>query len=186
MKKAVCIILTFVMALSLAACGSPGSSAPTQAAETKAPTVAATTEVPAPATEAPTTEASTAETYPDADSASSEDLDVAVLLIESVMKDSFKNYEVYHESGVIIINVWDDGIAAGAILAADGDEECVSAWNDLVENQKEFCLSVCDFVDTLGLDGTTVMINVLNDENKENTLLSIADGVVVYDYVNSQ
>lgn len=113
-------------------------------------------------------------------------LDVAVGLMESVIKENFENYEIYHENGIITLNVWEQGIAIGATLAAGGDAENLAAWNGLVENQKDFCLSLCDFVDTLGLDDTMVMVNILNDGNKENVLLSIAEGVVVYNCVDTQ
>lgn len=149
--------------------------------ETTAAVVPEETEAATQATEVPAVE-----TDPVAESATSANLDAAVVLIESVVKENFENYEIYHENGMIILNVWDDGVAIGATLAAGGNQEYIDTWNDLVENQKELCLSICEFVDTLGLDETMVMVSVLNDGNKENVLLSIAEGVVIYDCVNSQ
>ena len=115
---------------------------------------------------------------------SSEDIDVAVGFIESVLKENFENYSISHEDNIITINVWDDGIALGALLAANGNEEFKSSWKDMAENQKHFCETICDFVDTLGLDDVVVIVNVLNDGNKDNVLLSVMEGVVIYDSVN--
>lgn len=111
-------------------------------------------------------------------------LDAAVSLIKTAVGDNFKNFEIYHENNIITINIWEDGIAFGASLVASGNVENAKAWDDLVENQKEFCKSICDFVDTLGLDDVMVMVNVLNDGNRDNVLLSVAEGVVVYNCVN--
>lgn len=148
------------------------------------------TEVPADAT--PTTEATTAVTTSavettattEAVEADTVSLDTAVGLLESVIKENFEHYEIYHENGIIIFNTWEQGIALGVTLAKEGNAENLAAWNDFIENQKEFSLTLCDFVDTLGLDETMVMVNILNDGNKENVLLSIAEGVVVYNCVN--
>ena len=41
-----------------------------------------------------------------------------------------------------------------------------------------------EFVDTAGLNDVTVMLNVLNDLDKDKTLLSIADGIVIYNAVS--
>lgn len=185
-----------VVIFLLGSCGgntqAPEETAPateTVAAAPPTETTAAATEAPtteAPTTESPTTEAATVETAPAAESASSEDLDAAVVLIELVVKDHFEHYDVYHENGIITVNVWADGVAIGATLAAGGSEKYITDWNDLVESQKEMCLSICDLVDTLGLEETMVMVSVLNDGNTDNVLLSIMEGVVIYDCVNSQ
>lgn len=115
---------------------------------------------------------------------SSADIDTAVVLIESVLKENFENYSISHEDRIITINVWEDGIALDAMLASGGNEEFKSSWAGMVENQKIFCNSVCDFIDTVGLDDVIVVVNVLNDGNKDNVLLSVMEGVVIYDSVN--
>lgn len=116
---------------------------------------------------------------------SSSDIDTAVVLIESVLKENFDNYSISHEDRIITINVWDDGIALGALIAANGNEEFRSSWAEMAENQKHFCETICEFVDTLGLDDVVVVVNVLNDGNTDNVLLSVMEGVVIYDSVNS-
>lgn len=114
----------------------------------------------------------------------SEALDVAVSLIKGTVGDCFENFEIYHEDNVITINVWQDGISLGAAMASRGDSENLAAWNELIVNQKKFCVSICDFVDTLGLDDVMVVVNLLNDTNRDKTLLSIAEGYVTYDCVS--
>ncbi len=175
-----------VVILLLASCGGTSDStekaAPaTEAATTAAPTEASTgsSDTATIAEEAPVTEIATPST------SSSAEIDVAVGLIESVLKENFENYTISHDDSIITVNVWEDGIAMGAVLAAAGNEQYKTSWDELVENQKGLCKSMCDFVDTLGLDDVMVMVNVLNDGNKDNVLLSIAEGIVIYDSVNS-
>ena len=153
--------------------GSCGGDTETPA-DTTPVTEAVATETTVPVTEAPS----------EAAGVDAVSLDTAVGLLESVIKENFDNYEIYHEEGVIVFNTWEPGIAIGVTLAKEGNAENLAAWNDFIENQKEFSLTLSDFVDTLGLDETMVMVNVLNDGNKENVLLSIAEGVVVYNCVN--
>lgn len=160
-----------VVILLLASCGGTSGSSKESTPATETAATAAPSETTAPSTNAPT--------------ATSADLDTAVGLLESVIKENFENYEIYHEDGIIILNLWEPGIAVCATLAAEGNAENLAAWNDFIENQKEFCLTLCDFVETLGLDETMVMVNVLNDLNKENVLLSIAQGVVISNCVEN-
>lgn len=103
-----------------------------------------------------------------------------VSLIETTLKGNFENCDVSYKDGIITINLWQDGLAAGAMLAQAGNDECLDSWNEVVENQKDLCLSIVDFVETFGITDIPVSINVLNDLNKENVLLSILNGVVIY------
>ena len=110
-------------------------------------------------------------------------VETAIVLIESSLKDNFENYNISHKDGIITINLWDEGITIGATLAAEGDPACLEAWNDLVENQTHFCNSIWELVQTLGLTDTAVAVNVLNDGNLENVLLTTMNGFVFYNCV---
>lgn len=137
------------------------------------------------AKEKPVVEKKATSTETSAPAASSNaEIDTAVSLIESILKENFDNYSISHEDSIITINVWDDGIALGALLAANGNEEFKASWAEMAENQKFFCESISDFVDTIGLDDVVVVVNVLNDGNKDNVLLSVMEGVIIYDSVN--
>lgn len=112
------------------------------------------------------------------------DIYTAASLIESFVKDNFENCDVSCEEDTITINIWQDGITAGAILAAAGNQEALGSWNEMVENSRVYSESTSDFVDTMGLEDVFVVVNVLNDQNTEKVLLSILDGTVIYDSVN--
>lgn len=159
-----------VVILVLGSCGQAGTKQSQDTEPTEKPT--------------PTIATKPTETTEAAQTSSSADVDTAVAMIESVLKENFKNYSISHEDSIITINVWDDGIAYGALLASAGNEECKTSWAEMTENQKKFCNSVCEFVDKFGLDDVMVVVNVLNDGNTDNVLLSIMEGVVIYDSVN--
>lgn len=107
-------------------------------------------------------------------------------IIESTIAQGFENYDVVYDDTGIIISVWQDNIAAGATLAKAGQSDMLEAWGSLKANTTDLCASVCELVDNFGIDDASVMVNVLNDTNKENILLSIIDGVVVYDSVTAE
>lgn len=136
------------------------------------------------ANSAPTVATEPSETTVAAATSSSEEIDNAATMIESILKEHYDNYTISHEDNIITISIWQDGIAMGALLASQGNEQCKSAWDEMVENIKDLCTSVCEFVDTLGLDDVYVVVNILNDGNTENVLLTVMEGSVIYDSVN--
>ena len=139
------------------------------------------TEEPKPTSQPETTAAvETAE----ASSANDNTLNAAVDMIKMILKDNYENYEISSTNDMIVVNIWDDGIAVASTIAASGDEESKAAWDTMVESQVNACKSMREFVDTAGLNDVTVMINVLNDLDKDKTLLSIADGIVIYNAVS--
>lgn len=132
-------------------------------------------ETTAPETTAATTEATT--------EAATSDINTVATMLENIVKETFKNYDVSTNDKMIIISVWDDGIALGSTLAANGDAESKAGWDAMVESQVSFSKSAQNLVETAGLDDVTVLVNVLNDLDNTKTLLSVADGTVIYNAV---
>ena len=114
------------------------------------------------------------------------DIYTAASLIESFVKDNFENYNISCEENIITVNLWMDGLTASAMLAASGDEEALTSWNTVVAGTQSYGTTTKETVDSLGLNDVAVSINILNDQNTEKVLLSILDGVVVYDSVNDK
>ena len=178
----------FWVLIALIALGScvPKSEAPEETVPTTSPvavetvgesTVTTTTE-----TLAETSTATSA--TPSSEAAATFDIYTAAALVESFSKENFENYDISCEDDTITVNVWQDGIAAGAMLATAGNQEAKSAWDSLVENTQGYCESTSELVDSLGLDDVFVVVNILNDQNTENVLLSILEGTVIYDVTN--
>ena len=72
------------------------------------------------------------------------------------------------------------------MLAASGNEECLESWQELIDSQKSFCKSIYELVVAMNLPDVSVSVNILNDTNTENVLLTTLNGVVLYDSVNMQ
>ncbi|MGM9626936.1 MAG: hypothetical protein ACI3V4_02425 [Faecousia sp.] len=112
------------------------------------------------------------------------DPDTVVSFVEITLKDYYENYNVGYEDNILTVNVWQDGVAAGAMLAKNGNQECIDSWNYLTDSVKKLCLSISDLVSTFGLTDTCVVINVLNDADTDNVILCVIEGAVLYDAVN--
>lgn len=112
-------------------------------------------------------------------------IDDATFLLRLSMKDSFENYEVVNDGEAIFINVWDEGLSLNMGLATLNGEEYKEEWDNMAESMKEMCSMAYSVVnEDMGLGNVPVTLNLLNDMNKDLTLLSITNGVVFYDSVN--
>lgn len=107
-------------------------------------------------------------------------IETAVELVENVIKESFENYTITHNESIITINVWEYGIATAVDKAANGDMSCQETWAILVESFENSCSSTYRLMQDMGISDVAVSLNLLNDINKENTLLSTINGIVIY------
>lgn len=143
---------------------------------TEAPT--ATPEPTAEPTPEPTPEATEEPATEEAEGASTESV---ASLIELSIKQGFDNYTVDTQDDTIVVNVWQDGIAMGAASAQYGDSSAQSAWETMKDSAVEMSNSFKELARTAGRDDITVVMNVINDQNQDNTLLTVIDGIVTYD-----
>ena len=66
-----------------------------------------------------------------------------------------------------------------------GDANAISSWDYMVDSQKTLCNSIVEQAEDIGFENYYVMLNVMNDLDHSKTLLSILNGVVIYDAVNN-
>lgn len=104
----------------------------------------------------------------------------AVQVIDKVLAENLTNYNISHKDKFISIEVWEYGIAAGIDAIAHGNTEYRDLWDELVDRYESTATSYCNLTRDMGLTDISVSINLLNDANMENTLLSVVNGVVVY------
>lgn len=108
----------------------------------------------------------------------------AVNILDSTMAENFgENYELYLDGSMLVINIWEDGAALEASLAQGGDQDMLDDWDTLTEALISLCETGNSVLSLADEPGYTVLVSLLNDINLENTLLSVYDGTVVYDYV---
>lgn len=187
-----CLIVVLVVILLMAIAGGNGSEQDTPASP------AASSEPSASPTPAPTPEpvasesAPTVEPTPDASAApdpaaSSEASELLSFdLVLSVLDLSAQNtygdtYTLEGDEDGVTLSIWTDGLALGAAFAAQGNEEMLANWKELRDSMIQLCTSVQESIAEMGYSDTPVMVNVLNDQDKSKTLLSILNGVVIYD-----
>nr|DAW31295.1 MAG TPA: hypothetical protein [Caudoviricetes sp.] len=91
-------------------------------------------------------------------------------------------YDVDYDDDSITIYVKSDGAAAEIAQAkASGYDDTYEPWVKMRDSMVTLCNSAVDAVEAFGVTGKYVTVTVVNDANEDNTLLTIMNGVVVYD-----
>ena len=93
------------------------------------------------------------------------------------------NYKVSEDDGVLNVSVWNDGVAAGAMMAAQGNKETLEAWDDMRDGIVELSESIRTLLDENGHRATSSTVSVINEVSRDRSVLIVQDGYVVYDYV---
>ena len=122
---------------------------------------------------------------PESDEENSGEMSVDLLAaaISLTLQENFENSDVTYDENSITMSVWNDNIAAGALLAQQGNEELRESWDEMRENLRKTCEAAKETVDSAGYEDVTVTLKLLNDMNQENILLTVVDGVVTEDVV---
>lgn len=161
-----------------------GSSAEaTSSSEVETESTPEPTATPAPSLEPTQSQDTTDSTDSDSESVSLSTEEIAQLC-ELTIKDNYDNYKIDTTDDSITLNVWSDNIAVGTVYAKAGNEDALTAWNKVVDGHVSLCNSLVDLCDTCGRDDVTVMVNVLNDQDLSKTLLTVVNGITIYDAVN--
>lgn len=105
--------------------------------------------------------------------------------VDGVLDESFVayNHTTKWDGDTLVIDIWGDGLAMGAFLAASGDADFLSSWNSMKDTTEYMCDTICDAADGNGLN-IDVLVNILNETNLDNSLLSIYNGTTIYDAAN--
>ena len=82
----------------------------------------------------------------------------------------------------IIINIWNNGVTLGALAAIGADDSARDSWQGMSASIQHLSQSLYNSAVNYGID-KPIMVNVLNDANKDRILLSYVNGVLVYDIV---
>lgn len=97
------------------------------------------------------------------------------------------NYSISREGTAVVVNVWYDNVAMGATLAAAGDKSSIEGWKAAKEGLQATAEAMYNsFVETTGFEDANVMVNLINDQNKDNVLLTFLNGICIYDCVDAQ
>lgn len=94
------------------------------------------------------------------------------------------NCEISVEGYVYTVSVWQDGLAQTAMLAQAGDQDAAEAWDEIMYSTMKASESLQELLTTSGYGDYMAQIQVLNDQNHENTLLTVFLGLVSYNCVS--
>lgn len=68
--------------------------------------------------------------------------------------------------------------------AKSGAADYITAWNGIVKNAVEIQKDLQKIFRTMNMEDTVVVLDILNADNTDEVLLSVANGIVGYDVVN--
>ena len=108
--------------------------------------------------------------------------DVKQILYDKVA-GNFEYVDVKGDETSISVNVAESGIALEAILA--NSQEKFTEWREMKKGMQSFSEAVYKLVKDSGFGDTIVYVNLLNDQNKENTLIMYMNGVLIYDAIDN-
>lgn len=117
-------------------------------------------------------------------SLSQEDADTICLLFNAVGCESYDYYDAQYIEDIFIVSVSNVGLAEVIQdLKMAGYNESSDLWVPFREAFVELYNGHRQFLDDSGLEEIDILLNVVNDLNPDNILLSIAFGEVIYDYM---
>lgn len=89
------------------------------------------------------------------------------------------------ENGLVFVDIiQNDMDGEFARQARDDVGDFRIAWNRIAKDAVEIQKSVQEILTTMGMEDTVAVLDILNADNTDEVLLSVANGVVGYDVVN--
>lgn len=110
--------------------------------------------------------------------------DEVVALLEMAAESGFgENCDVSIDGDTFVVNVWQDGAAALAALAEQGVPTAVEEWYTLADSACAASEGLQAALTSAGYGECVAVLQVLNDQNLENTLLTACMGAETYNCV---
>ena len=110
----------------------------------------------------------------------SPELETLLQTIEPIL--SYDNLSLLQDGDFVVVQYWYDGLSGAVSQAKSGDANKIASWEKYVANEKNQCETLKLLLESEGYSHS-VSWNVLDDQNKEEFLLTIIDGDVIYDSV---
>lgn len=104
-----------------------------------------------------------------------------VTQLETTLGTYYGNdYSVTDDGKTLTVSLMGDGIAADAMYVVQGADGAAEIWSELKTSMQALAVTCFD-----GANGQAperhVVLNILNDQNQENVILSYLDGTCIYD-----
>ncbi len=105
---------------------------------------------------------------------------INIQTVLSILKENFKDTaEIKFDSDNRVYHIipTDPGFISDLMLAINRNDIAIEAWNDLVASTKTLSGNISNIL-------PDCMVSITNPTNKDNSLLIVSDGFVLYNFIN--
>ena len=95
-------------------------------------------------------------------------------------------YSIDSSDDVLTVSLWESGLTAASKKAYDGDSEAVAEWNKTKYNVLQYANSIDANLILNDVEGMTVFVQVVNEDNHERKLLVFKNCELVYDVTKGE
>lgn len=95
------------------------------------------------------------------------------------------NYTINDDGKTLTISLTGEGIAADAMYVVEGVDGAAAVWSELKASMQSLAITCFDGANADAPE-RHVVLNILNDQNAENVILSYLDGQCIYDATTNQ
>ena len=115
--------------------------------------------------------------------AQEEDFKIAVANLKSTLLvyNSGVQYSIDISGHTVKVKLWQEGMAASAKLAGDGNSEALKNWTELKGSMYE--LSCAYYKQFILVDDAVIYLSLVNEYNTDRELLTFKDRELIYDVV---
>lgn len=95
-------------------------------------------------------------------------------------------YSIDSSDDVLTVSLWESGLTAVSKKAYDGDSEALAEWNKTKYNVLQYANSIDANLILNDVEGMTVFVQVVNEDNHERKLLVFKNCELVYDVTKGE
>jgi len=95
-------------------------------------------------------------------------------------------YSIDSSDDVLTVSLWESGLTAASKKAYDGDSEALAEWNKTKYNVLQYANSIDANLILNDVEGMTVFVQVVNEDNHERKLLVFKNCELVYDVTKGE
>ena len=110
-------------------------------------------------------------------------LDELAEVIKETLWNNYENVEVTTTSDVLSVRLWNEGVAEEIKLIQQGKKKRED-WNAVKQSIIKLSRNIQDVMKAGGQSNAHLRIDVLNDQNTEEKLLTVFDAVVTFDVLS--
>lgn len=95
-------------------------------------------------------------------------------------------YSIDSSDDVLTVSLWEYGLTAASKKAYDGDSEALAEWNKTKYNVLQYANAIDTNLILNDVEGMTVFVQVVNEDNHERKLLVFKNCELVYDVTKGE